>query len=633
MKDGFIKVAAITPDIIVANPKVNAENICKLFDKAYHEGAKIIVFPELCLTGYTCNDLFYQEELLDASKKALTTIKKFSHGKDSLIFIGMPLEVESKIYNVAAAIQNGEILAFIPKTHIPNYNELYEMRQFTPGIKEKTFIKYENRLIPFGTEIIFETEDPKGFRLACEISEDVWAPQTPSTFHALAGANIIVNLSASNELVTKEIYRKKLISATSARLLSGYIYACAGEGESTQDLVFSGHSMIAENGEILSEAKRFCNETIFAVLDIQKLRAERRRKNTFSLYEQKNYFKVSVCFENEQTKLERYFSPHPFVPKDKEERENRCENILQMQTMGLKKRYQHTNCKHAVIGISGGLDSTLALLVVARTFDRLNIERKNIYSVTMPCFGTTNRTYENSCKLSEMLGTTLMEIDIKESVLKHFDDIGQDKNVHDITYENAQARERTQVLMDLANRLDGMVIGTSDLSELALGWATYNGDHMSMYAVNVGVPKTLVRYLIQHEADGIENKELKIVLSDILDTPVSPELLPPIDGLISQKTENLVGPYELHDFFLYYVMRFGFSPQKIYRITKLAFDGIYKEETIKKWLKKFYKRFFSQQFKRSCLPDGPKVGSVSLSPRGDLRMPTDASAEAWIEKL
>jgi len=633
MKDGFLKVAAVTPKITVANPLGNAERICELFEEAYRGGAKIIVFPELCLTGYTCNDLFYQEELLDDSIEALQIIEKYSHGKDSLLFIGMPLEVEGKIYNVAAAIQNGEVLAFLPKTHLPNYNEFYEMRQFTPGNSEPILISYNKHMVPFGTKIIFKSENPKGFRLACEICEDVWAPFTPSTAHALAGANVIVNLSASNALVTKNTYRKNLITSTSARLLSGYIYACAGEGESTQDLVFSGHSMIAENGTILSEAKRFCNEMIYADLDIQKLRAERRRMNTFSSKEDETYKKITVQFVEEEIQLSRYFDPEPFVPHDKIKREKRCEDILQIQAMGLKKRYQHTNCKHAVIGISGGLDSTLALLVVVRAFDMLKLERKNIDAITMPCFGTTDRTYENSKKLAKLLGVSLMEIDIKDAVSKHFKDIGQDALLHDVTYENGQARERTQVLMDLANRLDGLVIGTSDLSELALGWATYNGDHMSMYAVNVGVPKTLVRHLVQYCADTAETKELQTVLLDVLDTPVSPELLPPINGTISQETESLVGPYELHDFFLYYVMRFGFTPEKVYRIAKLSFAGVYTEKVIKKWLKVFYKRFFAQQFKRSCLPDGPKIGSVALSPRGDLRMPSDTDAFIWLEKL
>ncbi len=633
MKDGFIKAAAITPKILVANPKANAEQICEQIDKANNGGAKILVFPELCLTGYTCNDLFYQEELLNASMEALTFIEKHSQGKDSLVFVGMPLEVESKIYNVAAVIQNGEVLAFIPKTHLPNYNEFYEMRQFTPGNPEVIYISYQKRRIPFGTHIIFESENPKGFRLACEICEDVWAPFTPSTSHAMAGANMIVNLSASNALVTKDAYRKNLISATSARLIAGYIYACAGEGESTQDLVFSAHNIIAENGSILAEAKRFQNEMIFADIDIQRIRAERRKMNTFSSTEENTYKKIKIAFLEEETKLERYFDPQPFVPNDKSKREKRCEDILQIQAMGLKKRYEHTNCKRAIIGISGGLDSTLALLVVVRAFDMLNIARKNIEAITMPCFGTTNRTYENSCKLADMLGATLTEIDIKESVSKHFEDIGQNETLRDVTFENGQARERTQVLMDLANRLGGLVIGTSDLSELALGWATYNGDHMSMYAVNVGVPKTLVRHLVQYCADTAETKALESVLVDVLETPVSPELLPPINGTISQETESLVGPYELHDFFLYYILRFGFSPGKIYRIARISFREVYSEKEIKKWLTIFFKRFFAQQFKRSCLPDGPKVGSVALSPRGDLRMPSDANANIWLEKI
>lgn len=633
MKDGFIKVATVTPEIVVANPKENSKRICKLIDQAHTEGAKIIVFPELCLTGYTCNDLFYQEELLEGVIKSLFEIKTYSEGMDSLIFVGMPLEVESKIYNVAAVLQNGEILAFIPKTHLPNYNEFYEMRQFTKANKDLSYVSIGSQAIPFGTDIIIQTESPKGLRVACELCEDVWAPLTPSTRHAMAGANVIVNLSASNALVTKDSYRKNLVLSTSARLIAGYVYASAGEGESTQDLVFSGHSMIAENGSLLSEAKRFKNETVFADLDIQKIRAERRRMNTFSSKSTDGYLNIEVDFAEEETRLNRYFDPEPFVPSDKRKREKRCEDILQIQAMGLKKRYQHTGCQKAVIGVSGGLDSTLALLVVARTFDSLELPRENIIAVTMPCFGTTDRTYDNSCKLAGILGATLIEIDIKDAVLDHFINIGHDKNVHDVTYENGQARERTQVLMDMANKTGGMVIGTSDMSELALGWATYNGDHMSMYAVNVGVPKTLVRHLVRYCADTTEEKKLNEVLLDVLDTPVSPELLPPVDGVISQETESLVGPYELHDFYLYYVMRFGFRPEKVFRIAKIAFAGVYDEETIKKWLKVFFRRFFAQQFKRSCLPDGPKIGSVALSPRGDLRMPSDASGEIWLENL
>ncbi len=633
MKDGFIKVAAVSTKITVANPKKNVENICSVFNLAYKGGANIIVFPELCITGYTCNDLFFQEELLQQARLGLQEIVSFSKGKDALVFVGLPLEENNKIYSVAAAIKNGKILAFIPKSYLPNYNEFYEMRYFAPGEKELSYVLFKNMKIPFGTNILFESESIPGLKIACEICEDVWAPLTPSTFHAMAGANVIVNLSASNALVTKDTYRKNLIAYTSARLMAGYIYASAGEGESTQDLVFSGHNLIAENGTILAEAKRFKNEMIFADLDIQRLRAERRKSNTYIHESSDSYMLIPILFEKKETELTRYFDATPFVPRDKELRKKRCEDILAIQAMGLKKRYTHTNCKKAIIGVSGGLDSTLALLVTVRAFDALQIDRKGIISITMPCFGTTDRTYDNSCNLAKELGTTLIEIDIKEAVKIHFNDIGHDVLVQDVTYENTQARERTQILMDMANQEGGMVIGTSDMSELALGWATYNGDHMSMYAVNVGVPKTLVRHLVQYYAEDCGNKNLEKVLLDVLDTPVSPELLPPEDGIISQKTEDLVGPYELHDFFLYYYMRFGFTPTKIFRIAKLAFSGVYTDDFIKQWLKVFYQRFFAQQFKRSCLPDGPKVGSVALSPRGDLRMPSDASAQIWLDNL
>ncbi len=633
MKDDFIKVAAFAPKVTVSDPNKNALEICRLIEESSNTGAKILVFPELCLTGYTCHDLFYQDILLEGALDGLFEIKKRTKGHDALVFVGLPLEVDSKIYNVAAVIQNDQILACIPKTHIPNYNEFYELRQFTPATGAVKTIQIREEEVLFGTEIIMESSTVKGLRIACEICEDVWVPMTPSTKHAMAGANVIVNLSASNALVTKDSYRANLISSTSARLLSGYIYACAGDGESTQDIVFSGHGIIAENGSILAEAKRFENETIYADLDIGKLRAERRRMNTFASIESDAYSYISVSFDETLTNLTRTFDPTPFVPSERKKRDKRCNDILHIQAMGLKKRLEHTGAKKVVIGISGGLDSTLALLVVVRAFDLLDLPRLNIYSITMPCFGTTDRTYDNACKLSTYLGTTLREIDIKDAVMEHFRSIGHDPQIHDVTYENGQARERTQVLMDMANQVGGMVIGTSDLSELALGWATYNGDHMSMYAVNVGVPKTLVRHLIRYYADTENQNELSLILYDVLDTPVSPELLPPVDGVISQITEDLVGPYELHDFFLYYVLRFGFKPEKILRMATRAFQGQYEEETIKKWLSVFYKRFFSQQFKRSCLPDGPKIGSVALSPRGDLRMPSDASSLAWLENL
>jgi len=633
MVHGFVKVAAITPKIKVADPIYNAEKIIELFVEADKNGAKIIVFPELCLTGYTCNDLFLQEIMLNQAKKQLMRIVESTVGSDALVFVGLPLERDQKLYNVAAVLQNGIILAFIPKKYIPNYGEFYEMRHFVSGNEEPVMFLFEKEEIPFGTKILFECSAIHGMIVGCEICEDVWAPNPPSTSHALAGANIIVNLSASNETVGKDTYREMLIASTSARLVAGYVYSSAGEGESTQDIVFGGHNIIAENGVILAEAKRFKNGILYGDLDIHRLRLERRRMSTFLTEDKKDYLLIRVEIDVIETKLNRTFGCTPFVPSDKTAREKRCEDILSIQSYGLKKRYEHTGCKSAVIGLSGGLDSTLALLVTIRTFDLLGLERNLITTVTMPCFGTTDRTYDNACRLSRILGTKLEEIDIKEAVTLHFRDIKQEMNNHDITYENGQARERTQILMNIANKTNGMVIGTGDMSELALGWATYNGDHMSMYGVNVGVPKTLVRHLVQYYADTCEEEELKEVLTDVLDTPVSPELLPPIDGMISQKTEDLVGPYELHDFFLYYMLRLGFEPKKVYRVSKIAFRGQYDDEIILKWLKNFYRRFFSQQFKRSCLPDGPKVGSVAVSPRGDLRMPSDACATIWLNEL
>lgn len=633
MKHGFIKTAAVTPKIKVADPKYNAEQICKKMDEAIEAGAKIIVFPELCITGYTCGDLFLQEILLTQAKEELLNIAAHTQDKDAIVFVGLPLEKEHSLYNVAAVLKDGDILAFIPKRFIPNYGEFYEARHFAPGNEEVENIWFNGEMIPFGTNILFECDAVKGMVIGCEICEDLWVPNPPSTRHVLLGANIIVNLSASNATVAKDVYRNGLVTSASARLSAAYIYASAGEGESTQDVVFDGHSMIAENGTLLCESERFSGKTIYADVDVQKLRMERRRMSTFLAEEKVPYLMIPFELEQEETNLARKFGMTPFVPSDIEERDKRCDDILSIQSYGLKKRYEHTGCKSAVLGISGGLDSTLALLVTVRTFDMLGIDRKNIVSVTMPCFGTTDRTYENACKLAKTLGTDLREVDIKKAVLQHFEDIGHDVNKHDVTYENGQARERTKVLMDIANQTGGLVIGTGDMSELALGWATYNGDHMSMYGVNAGVPKTLVRHLVQYYADTCNNNELKEVLLDVLDTPVSPELLPPVDGVISQKTEDLVGPYELHDFFLYYMLRQNFEPEKVYRLARLAFKGSYDDETILKWLKTFYRRFFAQQFKRSCLPDGPKVGSVSVSPRGDLRMPSDASASIWLAQL
>lgn len=633
MQNGFIKVAAITPHIRVADPIYNAERICECIDEAEENKAKIVVFPELCITGYTCGDLFLQERLLEEAKRALLIIAEHTDGVDALIFVGMPLERENRLYNVAAVINCGEIMGFVPKTYIPAYGEFYEARHFSKGNKQPVMIDFDGQEIPFGTNLLFTSDAIEGLCVACEICEDIWAAETPSTAHAIAGANVIVNLSASNETVGKDEYRQMLVKSTSARLICGYIYACAGEGESTQDLVFGGHNMIAENGLVLAEVQKFTCESIYSELDIHRLRSERRRINSYAPVNEREYMLVPFAIVREETALTRNFEKQPFVPADKEMRQVRCEKILSIQSFGLKKRLSHTHTKTAVVGISGGLDSTLALLVTVRAFDLLGLERKGIKAVTMPCFGTTDRTYDNACRLSEILGAELIEVDIKEAVKVHFKDIGQEESSHDVTYENSQARERTQVLMDIANKTGGMVIGTGDMSELALGWATYNGDHMSMYGVNAGVPKTLVRHLVQFYADTCQDERLTAVLKDVLDTPVSPELLPPKDGGISQKTEELVGPYELHDFFLYYMLRCSFAPVKVFRLAVYAFAGDYDIETIYRWLKIFYQRFFSQQFKRSCLPDGPKVGSVAVSPRGDLRMPSDACKDIWLEEL
>lgn len=629
MKHGFIKAAAMTPKIKVADPVYNAEEICRKLDEAYKKEAKLIVFPELCITGYTCQDLFLQELLLTEALKALRNIAEHTKGQDALVFVGLPVERCQKLYNVAAVLQDGKILGMVPKSCIPNYGEFYEARHFSAGNEKTEEFVFEGERIPFGTNLLFACREMPGLKVGCEICEDMWGAETPSASHALAGATVIVNLSASNETVAKDEYRKLLITAVSARLICGYVYAAAGEGESTQDLVFSAHNMIAENGVILQEAERFTGQSVYSELDIYRLVGERRRLNTFQTKESENHTVISFSLKEAETKLTRKFEKAPFVPSDEAKRKKRCDDILKIQSYGLKKRFEHTGSKKAVIGISGGLDSTLSLLVTVRVFDMLKKDRSDIIAVTMPCFGTTDRTYRNACKLTEALGASLREVDIKASVLQHFQDIGQDADNHDVTYENGQARERTQVLMDIANQTGGLVIGTGDMSELALGWATYNGDHMSMYGVNAGVPKTLVRHLVRYYADTCGREELRAVLLDILDTPVSPELLPPVDGVISQKTENLVGPYELHDFFLYYVLRFGFEPSKVYRIAKKTFGGEYAYEEIVKWLKTFYRRFFSQQFKRSCLPDGPKVGTVAVSPRGDLRMPSDADAAIW----
>ena len=633
MKQGFVKVAAVTPDIRVADVEFNKEQICRKMDEAAASGAKIIVFPELCVTGYTCSDLFTQDVLLDHAREVLTEIAAHTRDMDALVFVGAPLAVDGELYNVAAAMNHGKILGLTTKTFLPNYGEFYEMRQFREGPEKAREIEFDGEMVPFGPKILFTAKQMEHLIVAAEICEDVWSPVPPSIEAVREGATVIVNCSASDETIGKATYRESLIEGQSARLIAGYIYSNAGEGESTTDLVFGGHNLIAENGTILAESKRFENGIIYSEIDVNRLMSERRKNTTFKTAKERTLTRVPFDIEITKTELTRVFPSRPFVPSENRERAKRCEEILTIQAMGLKKRLEHTHAKCAVVGISGGLDSTLALLVTAKAFDALGLDRKHIISVTMPCFGTTDRTYNNACKMSLSLGAELREVPIAAAVMQHFKDIGHDPEDHSVTYENSQARERTQVIMDIANANGGMVIGTGDMSELALGWATYNGDHMSMYGVNASVPKTLVRHLVQYYADTTDDKELQEVLYDVLDTPVSPELLPPKDGKIAQKTEDLVGPYELHDFFLYYFLRFGYAPSKIYRIAKYSFAGEYDDETIYKWLRTFCWRFFAQQFKRSCLPDGPKVGTVALSPRGDWRMPSDACVASWMQDL
>ena len=641
MKDGFIKVAAVTPDIEVGNTAYNTEQIIQCMEHAETECAKVLVFPELCIPGYTCNDLFLQNILLDGCLEGLEQIRQASETKDMLIVAGLPFLYNARLYNVAAILCHGKVLGLVPKQHIPNYSEFYEARHFAPAPVENELVdipvfgKYGHQ-IPFGAKLLFAADNLPEFVLGIDICEDLWMPVPPSCHHAMASATVIANLSASDETTGKEIYRRELVSNQSARLICGYIYADAGEGESSTDLVFAGHNLIAENGSILAQSERFHNGMIVSELDLGRLVSERRRMGTFEITApaQAGYRVCHFSFRNiTETTLTRHYSRTPFVPSAKADRDRRCNEIFSIQAMGLKKRLAHTHCKSAVLGISGGLDSTLALLVTARAFDLLGLDRSGIKAITMPCFGTTDRTMRNACSLTQKLGASLQEIPIHEAVNLHFRDIGHDPEVHDVTYENSQARQRTLILMNVANQENGMVIGTGDMSELALGWATYNGDHMSMYGVNCSIPKMLVRYLVLYYAETTDDEELRTVLLDILDTPVSPELLPPKDGEISQKTEDLVGPYELHDFYLYYMMRFGYTPSKIYRLACYTFKGAYDKDTIYKWLRTFYWRFFAQQFKRSCLPDGPKVGSVALSPRGDWRMPSDASVAMWMKDL
>lgn len=646
MKDGFIRVAAATPDIKVADCGYNADRIIELIKQAAAENASLVVFPELCITGYTCGDLFLQKVLLDGAKKALVKIAEETAGCDLLAFVGLPFEADGKLYNCAAAINKGNIIGFVPKKNIPAYSEFYETRHFAQWQGGNITVKGaggkddDERYKPYACfgDMLFECDKIPELVIGVEICEDFWIPEPPSGGLATAGATVICNLSASDEIIGKSKYREQLVKSQSARCVCGYIYADAGTGESTQDLIFSGHNLIAENGTIIGESRKFTTGLTFGEIDLHRIVSERRRMNTFEVestnsLKRNGYGSCEFSITPKNIELKRSFPPMPFVPTNKNDLNIRCEEILIMQAAGLAARLRHIGCKNAVIGLSGGLDSTLALIVAVHAFDMLGLDRKGILTVTMPCFGTTNRTKNNALSLADAYGATLKEIDITASVRQHFTDIGQDESVTDVTFENSQARERTQVIMDIANKTGGIVIGTGDLSELALGWATYNGDHMSMYGVNAGVPKTLVRHLVSYESANTEDKQLSEVLNDILATPVSPELLPPAEGEISQKTEDIVGPYELHDFFLYYMVRCGFPPQKILRIAEQSFSGRFDRDTVKKWLTVFLKRFFSQQFKRSCLPDGPKVGSVTLSPRGDWRMPSDACVKLWLENL
>ena len=638
MNYGFVKVAAAVPRVKVADCKFNSERLEGLITIAEGKGVQILTFPEMCITGYTCGDLFAQQLLLEQAEMALIQILNSTRQLDIISILGMPVVVNSTVINAAVVIQKGKILGVVPKTYLPNYKEFYEQRWFTSALQvSENSVRLCGQIVPMGNNLLFETAETT---FGIEICEDLWATVPPSSSLALQGAEIIFNLSADDEGIGKHNYLCSLISQQSARCISGYVFSSSGFGESTTDVVFAGNGLIYENGYLLARSERFCLEEqlIINEIDVECIRAERRVNTTFAANKAncpgKEAIRISTEFVNSKDlNLTRTFNPHPFVPQGSE-LNSRCEEIFSIQIAGLAQRLLHTGAKTAVIGISGGLDSTLALLVCVKTFDKLGLSRKDILGITMPGFGTTDRTYHNAIDLMNSLGVSIREISIRDACIQHFKDIGHDLNIHDVTYENSQARERTQILMDIANQTWGMVIGTGDLSELALGWATYNGDHMSMYGVNAGIPKTLVKHLVQWVAENGMDEASKATLLDIVDTPISPELIPADEnGEIKQKTEDLVGPYELHDFFLYYFLRFGFRPSKIYFLAQTAFSGVYDDETIKKWLQTFFRRFFNQQFKRSCLPDGPKVGSISISPRGDWRMPSDASSAAWLKEI
>lgn len=639
MQDGFVKVAARSPQLRVADVDFNVAACAdEVLDAVRTDGAKVVVLPELCVTGYTCEDLFWQETLLSWAERGVARLARKCADLDVLVLAGCPALVAGKLYNCAVALFGGRVLGVVPKLNVPNYNEFYESRHFAVGPEDCALVDFAGFSdVPFGANQLFRCESVPGLVVAAEVCEDLWVASPPSVRHACAGATVICNLSASDAVVGKTDYRRSLVVGQSARLACAYVYCSAGWDESTQDLVFSAHDLVAENGSLLAEGRPFGERRATSEVDVQLLQAERRRLSTFRVAvtpESVGYVTSSFSLKPAETSLTRRIDPHPFVPSSRSRRNERCEDVLSIQAHGLSKRLMHTRSEHAVVGVSGGLDSTLALLVTARSFDLLELDRAGIVAVTMPGFGTTGRTYDNALRLARALGATLQEVPISASVRQHFADIGHDESDRSVTYENAQARERTQILMDVANQEGGLVVGTGDLSELALGWATYNADHMSMYGVNAGVPKTLVRHLVRYVADVTEDDELSATLLDVLDTPVSPELLPAAeDGSIAQRTEDLVGPYELHDFFLYQVLRRGFGPRKVLRLARAALGESYDDETLVKWLRNFYRRFFSQQFKRSCLPDGPKVGSVAVSPRGDLRMPSDACANLWLKEL
>lgn len=647
MRYGFFRTACASPELKVADCSFNAEKIITDINKAAAKEAELVVFPELTITGYTCSDLFFQETLLTSAVCELERIAKETSSLNIISIVGLPFNTGNGIYNTAAVLFKGEVIALVPKTFIPNYSEFYERRQFTPYTDNKVtevFLSKKFQNVPFGTNIIIKDTNNPLLALAVEICEDGWVSNPPSTSHCLNGANVIANLSASNEIIGKASYRRLLIESNSAKNICAYLYADASSDESSTDMVFASHNIIAENGYILSEAELFQKEMIFADIDLGRISADRNRTSTFSdcsKLNSKDYTTIYITLKELNLDKSPFFfrtvTPDVFVPQDESKRMERSREVVELQAQGLAKRLRHIGATKAVIGLSGGLDSTLAFLVTCHAFELCGLSKKGIIAITMPGFGTTDRTYSNACELAEGFDAQLKEISIAKSVTQHFEDIGQDINIHDITYENGQARERTQILMDIANKENAIVIGTGDLSELALGWCTYNGDHMSMYGVNASIPKTLVRYLVEWFAIDAKNKgedKTSNVLRDILDTPVSPELLPPEEGKISQKTEDIVGPYRLHDFFLYYLLRFGFAPSKIFFLASKAFDvKEYPTPVIKNWMKTFYRRFFTQQFKRSCMPDGAKVGTISLSPRGDWRMPSDASSSIWLKEI